>query len=88
MAGRPRIVRSIQSYINHTDTHSGIGVMKAGTAPKVGVSRNFWYNYQSQCNQGPNDFINTYAYYNTLQFQKGSNRPPFRKNYTTIINIS
>jgi hypothetical protein len=51
MAGRPRIIRSIQSYINHIDAHTFSGPMKTGTSPSIGVTRNFWYNYQSQCNQ-------------------------------------
>jgi len=51
MAGRPRIIRSIQSYINSADAHAGLGPLKAGTAPAVGVTRNFWFNYQSQCQQ-------------------------------------
>jgi hypothetical protein len=51
MAGRPRIVRSIQSYVNHIDAHTFSGPMKMGTSPSIGVTRNFWYNYQSQCNQ-------------------------------------
>lgn len=51
MAGRPRIVRSIQSYINHIDANTFSGPMKMGTSPSIGVTRNFWYNYQSQCNQ-------------------------------------
>ena len=51
MAGRPRIVRSIQSYVNHIDANTFSGPMKMGTSPSIGVTRNFWYNYQSQCNQ-------------------------------------
>ena len=51
MTGRPRIVRSIQSYVNHIDAHTFSGPMKMGTSPSIGVTRNFWYNYQSQCNQ-------------------------------------
>jgi hypothetical protein len=50
MAGRPRIVRSIQSYINKVDTHSGIGPMKQGTPNKIGVTHYYWYNLQTQAN--------------------------------------
>jgi hypothetical protein len=49
MAGRPHRIRSIQSYINNTDAHTYSGSMKIGTAPSVGVTRNHWHNYQSQC---------------------------------------
>ena len=58
MAGRPRRVRSIQSYINHSDTHSGLGPMKAGSGPKIGVTHYLWYNLQTQTAQGPLDFVN------------------------------
>jgi hypothetical protein len=49
MAGRPRIVRNIQSYINHADANAGLGPLKAGFGPSVGVTHNYWYNYQSLC---------------------------------------
>jgi len=51
MAGRPRVVRCKQSYINHIDNHTFSGPMKMGTSPSIGVTRNFWYNYQTNCNQ-------------------------------------
>ena len=54
MAGRPKRIRNIQSYINSIDNHTFSGPMKAGTPSSVGVTRNFWYNYQTQCNQNPN----------------------------------
>jgi hypothetical protein len=50
MAGRPRRIRSIQSYINNIDNHTFSGPMKMGTAPSVGVTRYYWHNLQSQCN--------------------------------------
>lgn len=51
MAGRPRIIKSIQSYINHTDANTASGPMKMGTSPSVGVIKYYWHNYQSLCNQ-------------------------------------
>jgi hypothetical protein len=60
MAGRPRRVRSIQSYINNIDNHTFSGPMKTGTAPSVGVTRYYWYNYASQCNQNPNAVKKSY----------------------------
>ena len=80
MSGRPRIVRSIQSYVNHSDTHSGLGPLKAGTPNKVGVTHYLWYNLQTQANQGPLDFVNSQAYYKTLTWQYGNNRPAFTSN--------
>ena len=50
MAGRPRVVRCIQSLVNHIDNHTASGPMKIGTAPSVGITRNYWHNLQTQCN--------------------------------------
>ena len=60
MAGRPRIVRNKQSYINQIDAHTFSGPMKMGTSPSIGVTRNYWYNYQTQCNQDPNAVKKSY----------------------------
>ena len=54
MAGRPRVVRCIQSLVNHIDNHTASGPMKIGTAPSVGITRNFWHNLQTQCNTQAN----------------------------------
>jgi len=61
MAGRPRIVRCKQSYINNIDNHTFSGPMKMGTSPSIGVTRNFWYNYQTNCNQKPDAVKKSYA---------------------------
>jgi hypothetical protein len=50
MAGRPRRIRSIQSYINNIDNNTFSGPMKMGTAPSVGNTHYYWHNYQTQCN--------------------------------------
>jgi hypothetical protein len=50
MAGRPRKIRCIQSYINNIDNNTASGPMKMGTGPSIGVTRNYWYNYITQCN--------------------------------------
>ena len=87
MAGRPRIVRSIQSYITNSDTHSGLGVLKEGFPPRVGVTRYYWHNLQSRSTPGPLSFFNSQAYYKSLQWQTyGNLRPSFvaspRQGYT------
>lgn len=51
MAGRPRIVRGIKSYINYVDNRSASGPMKMGTAPSVGITRNYWHNLKCYANQ-------------------------------------
>jgi hypothetical protein len=61
MAGRPRRIRSIQSYINNIDNHTFSGPMKMGTAPSIGVTRNYWYNYETRCNTDPNAVKKSYA---------------------------
>jgi len=60
MAGRPHKIRSIKSYINNIDAHTFSGPMKSGTSPSVGVTRNYWYNYATQCNQNPNQVKKSY----------------------------
>jgi hypothetical protein len=61
MAGRPKRIRSIQSYINNIDNNTFSGPMKMGTAPSIGVTRNYWYNYVTQCNTNPNAVKKSYA---------------------------
>lgn len=60
MAGRPRKIRNIQSYINHIDNNTFSGPMKMGTAPSIGVTRNYWYNYVTQCNTKANAVKKSY----------------------------
>ena len=60
MAGRPRKIRCIQSYVNHIDNNTFSGPMKMGTAPSIGVTRNYWYNYITQCNTNPNAVKKSY----------------------------
>lgn len=60
MAGRPRKIRCIQSYVNHIDNNTFSGPMKMGTAPSIGVTRNYWYNYVTQCNTNPNAVKKSY----------------------------
>ncbi len=68
MAGRSHRVRSIQSYINSADTHSGLGPLKAGTPNKVGVTHYLWHNLQTQANPGPLDYIFNQTYYDSKKF--------------------
>ena len=60
MAGRPRVVRCKQSYINHIDNNTFSGPMKMGTSSSIGVTRNFWYNSKTNCNQDPNAVKKSY----------------------------
>lgn len=60
MAGRPHRIRSIKSYVNNIDAHTFSGPMKSGTPPNVGVTRYYWYNYATQCNQNPNQIKKSY----------------------------
>jgi len=61
MAGRPHRIRSIKSYVNNIDAHTFSGPMKSGTAPRVGVTHYYWHNFQTQCNQNPNQVKKSYA---------------------------
>lgn len=60
MAGRPKVVRLKQSYINNIDAHTFSGPMKSGTSPSIGVTRYYWYNYATHCNQNPNQIKKSY----------------------------
>jgi len=61
MAGRPHRIRSIKSYVNNIDAHTFSGPMKSGTAPSIGVTHYYWYNYATQCNTNPNQIKKSYA---------------------------
>ena len=50
MAGRPKVVRLKQSLVNYIDNRTAAGPMKMGLPPSIGVTRNYWYNYATQCN--------------------------------------
>ncbi len=60
MAGRPHKIRSIKSYINNIDAHTFAGPMKSGTAPSIGVTRNYWHSYITRCNTNPNQIKKSY----------------------------
>ena len=60
MAGRSKKVRNIQSYINNIDNNTFSGPMKMGTAPSIGVTRNYRHNYNTQCNTNPNAVKKSY----------------------------
>jgi hypothetical protein len=44
MAGRARVVRCKDSFINNIDNHTASGPMKMGTAPSVGITHYYWHN--------------------------------------------
>lgn len=61
MAGRSRKVRCIQSYVNKIDNNTFSGPMKMGLPPSIGVTRNYWYNYETRCNKKPDAVKKSYA---------------------------
>jgi hypothetical protein len=87
MAGRSKKMRNIQSYINHIDNNTFSGPMKSGTAPSIGVTRNYWYNYLVRCNQDPNQVKKSYANMVFLNINSASTpvsagfRPTTNNNY-------
>ena len=62
--------------------------MKMGTAPSIGVTRNYWYNYITQCNTNPNAVKKSYANMVFLNINpaqtpvKEGFRPTTNNNYT------
>jgi hypothetical protein len=91
MAGRPRRIRSIQSYINNIDNHTFSGPMKMGTSPSVGVAHHYWRNYQTQCNQTAGAVKKSYANMVFLNINSAQTPVPagFRQstNYSYSTNI-
>jgi hypothetical protein len=89
MAGRPKKIRSIQSYINNIDNNTFSGPMKMGTSPSVGVTRNYWYNYKTQCNQTAGAVKKSYANMVFLNINPAQTpvsagfRPTTNYNYST-----
>jgi len=84
MAGRPKIVRCKQSYINHIDNNTFSGPMKMGTSPSIGNTRNFWHNYQTQCNQKANAVKKSYA--NMVFLNINPAQTPVPAGFTPTIN--
>lgn len=69
MAGRSKKMRNIQSYINHSDANSGLGMLKEGTPPKIGVTRNYWNTLSTESTPGPKSYNNSQSYYKGLQWR-------------------
>jgi hypothetical protein len=88
MAGRPRVVRCKQSYINNIDNHTFSGPMKSGTAPSIGVTRNYWYNYVTQCNTNPNQVKKSYENMVFLNINPAQTPVPAGFRPTTNYNYS
>jgi hypothetical protein len=90
MAGRPRIIRSIQSYVNKIDNTTFSGSMKMGTGPSIGVTRNFWHNYKTECNQKSNAVKKSYS--NMVFLNVNSVQTPlsfsFNRGHSNIKNYN
>ena len=86
MAGRPRVVRCIQSLVNHIDNHTASGPMKIGTAPSVGVTRNFWHNLQTQCNTQAGKSKKSYK--NMVFLNINPSQTPVSEGFTQSTNYN
>ena len=86
MAGRSKKVRNIQSYINNIDNNTFSGPMKMGTGPSIGVTRNYWYNYKTQCNTNPNAVKKSYKNMVFLNINSAQNAVPAGFRPTTNNN--
>ena len=86
MAGRPKKVRNIQSYINNIDNNTFSGPMKMGTGPSIGVTRNYWHNYNTQCNTNPNAVKKSYKNMVFLNINSAQNAVPSGFRPTTNNN--
>jgi hypothetical protein len=84
MAGRPKKIRNIQSYINHIDANTFSGPMKMGTSPSIGVTHYYWHNYQTQCNQKADAVKKSYA--NMVFLNINSAQTPVSAGFTPSSN--
>jgi len=84
MAGRPKKIRNIQSYINHVDNTTYSGPMKSGTAPSIGVTHNYWHTYVTQCNTNPNQIKKSYA--NMVFLNINPARTPVSAGFKPSVN--
>ena len=86
MAGRPKIIRNIKSYINHIDNNTFSGPMKMGTSPSIGVTHYYWHNYQTQCNQKANAVKKSYA--NMVFLNTNPAQTPVSSGFTPSVNYN
>jgi hypothetical protein len=86
MAGRPRIVRNIKSYINYVDNRSDSGPMKMGTAPSVGVTHYYWHNLQTYANQTAGKPKKSYK--NMVFLGINPAQTPVREGFTQSCNYN
>lgn len=86
MAGRPRRIRSIQSYINHIDAHTFSGPMKAGTAPSIGVTHRYWQIYNAMATRKP-DMIKK-SYRNMVFLNINPSQTPVREGFRQSVNYN
>ena len=86
MAGRSKKVRNIQSYINNIDNNTFSGPMKMGTAPSIGVTRNYRHNYNTNCNTNPNAVKKSYKNMVFLNINSAQNAVPAGFRQTTHNN--
>jgi hypothetical protein len=96
MAGRPKIIRNINSYVNHIDAHTWSGNMKMGLPPSVGNIKYYWHNYQTNCNNTAGAIKKSYANMVFLNINpartpvsSGFSQSPhgFFQNYPSSYNI-
>ena len=86
MAGRPRRIRSIQSYINHIDANTFAGPMKMGTAPSVGVTHHYWQVYKKECNTKANAVKKSYK--NMVFLNINPAQTPVPDGFTPSVNYN
>jgi hypothetical protein len=86
MAGRPRIVRNIKSYVNFVDNHTASGPMKMGTAPSVGITHYYWHNLQCYANQTAGKPKKSYK--NMVFLNINPAQTPVREGFTQSTNYN
>ena len=86
MAGRAKVIRLKQSLVNNIDNHTFSGPMKMGTAPSIGVTRYYWYNYAANCNTNPNAVKKSYN--NMVFLNITPSKTPVPEGFTPTTNYN
>jgi hypothetical protein len=84
--GRPRIVRSIKSYVNAVDNTTFAGPMKTGLPPRVGVIKYYHDFYMNRCNQDPSKPKKSYD--NMVFLNINSAQTPVPEGFTPTCNYN
>jgi len=88
MAGRPKRIRSINSYIAHIDNNTASGPMKCGLTSSIGNTHYYSHFYQTRGTTKTNQFKKSYN--NMVFLNINSAQTPVSEGFTpsTYVNYT